>query len=143
MASELRSSANGAQVLKRTELIRAVGCLQTTLAQVLGKCKSICTCLPFVFLTLSLLPRGVELPKPEQVGMDAPVIELSCGFCEGIERCRRSQEYAFQPDGKGLDGFGCGTGLSVDLDDVRGVARAAVKQATVPCSNCLTHLTSR
>ena len=45
-AGQLRSSTDGAQVLERAQLIRAVGRLQTTLAQVLGKCKSVCTCLP-------------------------------------------------------------------------------------------------
>ena len=43
-ASELRSATDGAQVFKCTKLVRAVGRLQTTLAQVLGKCKSVCTC---------------------------------------------------------------------------------------------------
>ena len=64
-ASELRSPADGTQVLERAKLIRAVGRLQTTLAQVFGKCKSVCTCLPFALFSLSLLPGCVKLPKPE------------------------------------------------------------------------------
>ena len=58
--------------------------------------------------------------------MDAPIVELPCSFREGIERCRRPQEYAFQPDGKRLDGLSRSAGLSVDLDDVRGVAWTVV-----------------
>ena len=125
-ASELRSSADGAQVFECAELIRAMGRLQTTLAQVLGKCKSVCTCLPFAFLSFSLLPRRVELPEPKQVSVDTPVVELPRSFCEGIERSRRSQEDTLQPDGKGFDRFSCRTGLSVDLDDMGSVARTVV-----------------
>ena len=73
---ELRSSTNGTQVLERAQLVRAVGRFQTTPAQVLGKCKSVCTCLPFAFLAFSLLPGCVELPKSEQVGVDAPIVEF-------------------------------------------------------------------
>ena len=58
--------------------------------------------------------------------MDAPVVKLPCGFRESVERCRWPQEYAFQPDGERLDGFGCGAGLSVDLDDMGGVARTVI-----------------
>ena len=125
-ASELRPSANGAQVFERAKLIRAVGRLQTTLAQVFGKCKSVCTCLPFAFLALCLLPRCIQLPESEQVSVDTPIIEFPRSLCEGVECCRRPQEDTFQPDGEGFDGFGCRTGLSVDLDDVRSVARAVV-----------------
>ena len=125
-ASELRSSADGAQVLERAELVRAVGRLQTTLAQVLGKCKSVCTCLPFTFLAFGLLPRCVELPKSEQISMDAPIVELPCSFREGVERCRRPQEYTFQPDGERFNGLGCGAGLGVDFDDMGSVTRTVV-----------------
>ena len=62
---KLRSSADGAQVFECTKLVCAVGRFQTTLAQIFGKCKSVCTCLPFVFLSLHLLLRHVELPEPE------------------------------------------------------------------------------
>ena len=124
--SELRPSADGTQVFECAELVCAVGHLQTTLAQVLGKCKSVCTCLPFALLAFSFLPGCVELPKSEQVSMDAPIVELPCSFRESIERCRRPQEYTFQPDGKGFDGFGRGTGLSVDLDDMGSVAWTVV-----------------
>ena len=49
-ASKLCSSADGIQVFECAKLVRAVGRLQMTLTQVLGKCKSVCTCLPFAFL---------------------------------------------------------------------------------------------
>ena len=58
--------------------------------------------------------------------MDAPVVELPRGFRKGIECGRRPQEYAFQPRGERLDGFGRSAGLSVDLDDVGGVARTVI-----------------
>ena len=58
--------------------------------------------------------------------MDAPVVELPCSLCEGIECRRRSQEYAFQPNGKWFNGLGCGAGLSVDLDDVGSVAWSVI-----------------
>ena len=125
-ASELRSSTDGAQVFECAELIRAMGRFQTTLAQVLGKCKSVCTCLPLAFLSLSLLPGRIELPEPEQVSVDAPVVELPRSFRKGVERSRWSQEDALQPDGEGLDRFSCRTGLSVDLDDVGSVAWTVV-----------------
>ena len=64
-ASELRVSANGAQVLERAKLVRTVGRFQTTLAQILGKCKSVCTCLPLTLLSFGFLPRCVELSVPE------------------------------------------------------------------------------
>ena len=54
--------------------------------------------------------------------MDAPIIEFPCSFREGVERCRWPQEYAFQPDGEGLDGLSRSTGLSIDLDDVGSIA---------------------
>ena len=53
--------------------------------------------------------------------MNAPVIELPSGFCEGIECRRRPHEDALQPDGKGLNRLGRRTGLSVDLDNVGSV----------------------
>ena len=58
--------------------------------------------------------------------MDAPIVEFPRSFREGIERCQRPQEDALQPDGERFDRFGCGAGLSVDLDDVRGVTRTVV-----------------
>ena len=58
--------------------------------------------------------------------MDAPIVELPCSFRKGVERCRWPQEYAFQPDGEGLDGLSRSAGLSVDLDDVGSVARTVV-----------------
>ena len=58
--------------------------------------------------------------------MDAPIVEFPCSFREGIERCRWPQEYAFQPDGEGLDGLSRSTGLSVDLDNVGSVARTII-----------------
>ena len=125
-ASELRSATDGAQVFERTKLVRAVGRLQTTLAQVLGKCKSVCTCLPFALLSFSFLPGCVEFSEPKQVSVDTPIVELPRGLREGVECCRRPQEDTFQPNGKGLDGLGCRTGLSVDLDDVGSVARTVV-----------------
>ena len=64
-ASELRSAADGTQVLECAKLICAVGCLQTTLAQVFGKCKSVCMSLPFTLLSLCLLPGRVEFSKSE------------------------------------------------------------------------------
>ena len=64
-AGELRSPTDGAQILERPELIHAVGRLQTTLAQVLGKCKSVCTCLPFALLAFGFLPGRVEFPETE------------------------------------------------------------------------------
>ena len=54
--------------------------------------------------------------------MDTPIVELPCGFYEGVERCRWPQEYAFQPDGERFDGLGRSAGLSVDFDDVGSVA---------------------
>ena len=125
-ASELRSSAHGTQVLERAELVRAVGCLQTTLAQVLGKCKSVCTCLPFALFAFRLLPGRVELPESKQVSVDTPVVELPRSLSEGIECGRWPQEDTFQPDRKGFDGLGCCTGLGVDFDNMRGVARTIV-----------------
>ena len=74
--SKLRPSTDGAQVLECTQLIRAVGCFQTTLAQVLGKCKSVCTCLPLALLSFGLLPGRVEFPEPKQVSVDAPIVEF-------------------------------------------------------------------
>ena len=58
--------------------------------------------------------------------MDTPIVELPRSFREGVERGRRSQEYRLQPDGERFDGLSCGAGLSIDLDDVRGVARTVV-----------------
>ena len=58
--------------------------------------------------------------------MDTPVVELPRSLCEGIECCRRPQEDTLQPDGKGFDGLGCRTRLSVDLDDVGSVAWAVI-----------------
>ena len=84
--SELRSLTDGAQVFEHPKLVRAVGRLQTTLAQVLGKCKSVCTCLPFALLAFCLLPGRIELPETEQISMDALVIEFPCGFRESVER---------------------------------------------------------
>ena len=54
--------------------------------------------------------------------MDAPIIELPCSFCKGVERCRWPQEYALQPNGERFDGLGRSTRLGVDLDDMRGIA---------------------
>ena len=125
-ACELRSSMDGAQILERTKLVRAMGCLQMTLTQVLGKCKSVCTCLPFALFALSLLPRGIELPKAEQVSMDPPIVEFPCRFGEGVESGRRPQEDRFQPDWKGFNWLGCSAWLSIDFDDVGGVARTVV-----------------
>ena len=125
-AGELCSSADRAQVLKRTELVRAVGRFQTTLAQVLGKCKSVCTCLPFALLPFCLLPGRVELPKPEQVSVDTPVVKLPCGFSKGVEGDQGPQEDAFQPYGERLNRLRCGTGLGVNFDNVRGVSRTIV-----------------
>ena len=55
-ASKLHPAADGPQIFERAELVRAVGRFQTTLAQVFGKCKSVCTCLPFAFFALRFLP---------------------------------------------------------------------------------------
>ena len=85
-ASKLRPPTDGAQVLERAKLVRAVGCFQTTFAQILGKCKSVCTCLPFVFLPLGFLPGCVELSKPKQVSVDTPVVEFPRSFSKGVER---------------------------------------------------------
>ena len=126
MVGELRSSADRAQVFECTELVHAVGRFQTTLAQVLGKCKSICTCLPFAFLPFCLLPGRVELPKPEQVSMDAPIVKLPRGFSKGVEGSRWPQEDALQPYGERLNRLRCGTGLGVDFDNVRGISRTIV-----------------
>ena len=125
-ASELRPSADGAQVLKHTKLVRAVGRFQTTLAQVLGKCKSVCTCLPFAFLTLCFLPGRVKLPKPKQVSVDTPVVELSRSLGKGVEGGRRPQEDALQPYREWFDRLRGGTGLGINFDDVRGVSGTVV-----------------
>ena len=58
--------------------------------------------------------------------MDAPIVEFPCRFREGVKRCRRPQEYGFQPDGKRLDGLSRSARLSVDLDDVGSVAWSVV-----------------
>ena len=58
--------------------------------------------------------------------MDTPVVELPRGFCEGVERGRWPQQNTLQPHGERLDGLGRGARLSVDLDDVGGVAWAVV-----------------
>ena len=55
-ASELRPSVDGAQVFEHAKLICTMGGFQMTLAQVLGKCKSVCMCLPLTFLALCFLP---------------------------------------------------------------------------------------
>ena len=123
---KLCSPADGTQILECPKLVCAMGRFQTTFAQIFGKCKSICTCLPFVFLPFCLLPGHIKLPEPEQVGVDTPVVEFSDGFSEGVEGSRRSQENAFQPYGERLDRFCRSTGLRVDLDDVRGVLRTVV-----------------
>ena len=125
-ASELRSSANGTQVLERTKLVCAVGRFQTTFAQILGKCKSVCTCLPFALFPFGLLPGRVQLPKSEQVSVDTPVVELPQSFREGVECSRWPQQDALQPHGERLDGLSRGARLSVDLDDVGSVAWAVV-----------------
>ena len=125
-ASELCSMADRAQVFECAKLVRAVSRFQMTLAQVLGKCKSVCTCLPFAFLPFRLLPGCIELPKPEQVSMDAPVIKLPCGFGEHIEGGQWSQEDTLQPYGKRFDRLCYGAGLGVNFDDVRSVARTVV-----------------
>ena len=59
--------------------------------------------------------------------MDAPVVELPCSLRESVERCRRSHEDTLQPGGKGLNGLGRCTGLSVDFDDVGSVSRTVVR----------------
>ena len=125
-ASELRSSADGPQVFKCAELVRAVGRLQTTLAQVLGKCKSVCTCLPFALLTLCFLPRRVKLPESEQVSVDTPVIELPRSLGKGVEGGRRPQEDAFQPHRERFDRLRGGARLGINFDDVGGVSGAIV-----------------
>ena len=125
-AGELRPSTDRSQVFERTKLVGTVGRLQTTLAQVLGKCKSVCTCLPFAFLPLGFLPRCVELPEPEQVSVDTPVIEFPRSFCKGVKRSRRPQEDTLQPDGKGFDGFCRCAGLGVNFDDMGGVSGTVV-----------------
>ena len=124
--SELRPTTDGTQVFKCAKLVRTVGRFQTTLAQVLGKCKSVCTCLPFAFLPFGLLPGCVEFSEPKQVSVDTPVVELPCSFREGVERGRWPQEYTLQPDGERFDGLSRSARLSVDLDDVGGVSRAVV-----------------
>ena len=58
--------------------------------------------------------------------MDTPIFELPRSFRESVERGRRPQEYGLHPDGKRFDGLSRGAGLSVDFDDVRGVARTVV-----------------
>ena len=131
---KLRPSTDGAQVLECAKLVRAVGSLQTTLAQVLGKCKSVCTCLPFALLAFGLLPGCVELPESEQVSMDAPIVELPCGFRESVECCRWPQEYAFQPDGERFDGLSRSAGLSIDFDDMGSVAWTVVFGETGHCT---------
>ena len=70
--------------------------------------------------------------------MDAPIVELPSGLCEGVERCRWPHEDALQPDGKGLDGFGRRTRLSVDLDDVGGVSGTIL--FSVACHRALLQL---
>ena len=125
-AGKLCSSTDRAQVFECTELVRAVGHFQTTLAQVLGKCKSVCTCLPLAFLPFRLLLRRVKLPKPEQVSMDTPVVKLPRSFSKGVEGGRWPQENALQPYGERFDRLHCGTGLGVDFDNVRGVCRTVI-----------------
>ena len=66
--------------------------------------------------------------------MDAPIVELSCSFCESVERCRWPQEYALQPDGKRLDGLSRGAGLSVDLDDVGSVTWTVIFSEAGHCA---------
>ena len=58
--------------------------------------------------------------------MDTPVVELPRGFRKGVERSRRPQEDAFQPDGEGLDGFCRRAWLGVNFDDVGSISRAVV-----------------
>ena len=58
--------------------------------------------------------------------MDAPIVEFPRCLCESVECCRRSQEYAFQPNGERFDGLGCGAGLSIDFDDVGGISGTVV-----------------
>ena len=58
--------------------------------------------------------------------MDTPVVELPRSFRKGVERSRRPQEDAFQPDREGFDGFCHSARLGVDLDDVRGVPGTVV-----------------
>ena len=58
--------------------------------------------------------------------MDTPVVELPRSLCKGVECCRRPHEDTLQPDGKGFDGLGRCTGLSIDLDDVGSVSGAVV-----------------
>ena len=127
---KLRPSMDGTQILERTELVRAMGRLQTTLAQVLGKCKSVCTCLPFAFLTLSFLPGRIKLPKSEQVSVDTPVVKLPRGFGQGVEGSGWPQKNALQPYGERFDWLRGGTGLGVNFDDVRGVSGTVVFSET-------------
>ena len=58
--------------------------------------------------------------------MDAPVVELPRGFCEGVERGRRPHEDALQPNGQRFDGLRRRAGLGVNFDDVGSVPRAVV-----------------
>ena len=62
--------------------------------------------------------------------MDAPIIEFPRGLSEGVERSRRPQENALQPDGEGLDGFCCSARLGVDFDDMGGVSWAVILRKT-------------
>ena len=58
----------------------------------------------------------------EKWGLDHNTRSLS----KGVERSRRPQEDALQPNGKGLDGFCCRARLGVNFDDMRGVSRTVV-----------------
>ena len=62
--------------------------------------------------------------------MDAPIVELPRSLSKGVERGRRPQEDALQPNGKGLDGFCCCARLGVNFDDMGGVSRAVVLRET-------------
>ena len=66
--------------------------------------------------------------------MDTPIVELPRSFRESVECCRRPQEDALQPDGERLDGFGCCTRLSVDLDNVGGVSGTVVFGKACHCA---------
>ena len=66
--------------------------------------------------------------------MDAPVVELSRSFGEGVEGGRWPQEDAFQPYRERLDRLRGGTRLGVNFDDVWGISGTIVFGKAGHCS---------
>ena len=132
-AGKLSAGMDRSQVLKCTELVRGMHGFQTTLAQLASMCKGCCMCFPFCNLVVHLYQKGIGVAEPLYVSLDPPVFKLSSHLCKVVVHGGWAQEDGLKPWRERLDWLGCGHGLGIYLEDMRGGSRAIV--VTEP-SNC-------